>query len=219
MRYEVTRTNGNPALDLNWDGPLWKNIPAADIASAHPLSESTHPATQVKLQYSDAGIYVCFRVHDQYVRAHHTGYQKMVCEDSCVEFFVQPPDQYYYFAFEMNCTGALLADYVLEPYKRKQPISDHWLNQIQIQSTLKGPIEQEITEPVTWAVAYFVPWTLFAVYAGANLATAPRPGTTWHANFYKCADQTTHPHWISWKSIGELRAFHQPDLFGDLLFA
>lgn len=29
----------------------------------------------------------------------------------------------------------------------------------------------------------------------------PAPGTRWRANFYKCADKTSHPHWLTWAPV------------------
>ena len=42
-------------------------------------------------------------------------------------------------------------------------------------------------------------------------------GATWRANFYKCGDETSHPHWLSWSPVKELN-FHAPDDFGELKF-
>ena len=45
------------------------------------------------------------------------------------------------------------------------------------------------------------------------------PGVTWRANFYKCADHTSHPHWLSWSVIGSGKfEFHVPEYFGTLEF-
>ena len=38
-------------------------------------------------------------------------------------------------------------------------------------------------------------------------------------NFFKCADDSSHPHWASWAPIGEALNFHQPQYFAPLRFA
>jgi hypothetical protein len=39
------------------------------------------------------------------------------------------------------------------------------------------------------------------------------------ANFYKCADQTSHPHWLTWASVDYPQPkFHLPEFFGRLVF-
>ena len=38
----------------------------------------------------------------------------------------------------------------------------------------------------------------------------------WRGNFYKCADESSHPHWASWRPIGEKLDFHTPEFFGEI---
>ena len=47
---------------------------------------------------------------------------------------------------------------------------------------------------ISWSLEYHVPWSLFAKY---HKTPAPTKGTVYRANLYKCADQTSHPHWVS----------------------
>ena len=42
-------------------------------------------------------------------------------------------------------------------------------------------------------------------------------GRAWRANFYKCGDQTSHPHWAAWSPVDELN-FHLPRCFGTIAF-
>jgi len=44
-------------------------------------------------------------------------------------------------------------------------------------------------------------------------------GQTWRGNFYKCAEDNSHPHWASWAPIGERLNFHVPEHFAPLHFA
>ncbi|MEW6117215.1 MAG: carbohydrate-binding family 9-like protein, partial [Nitrospirota bacterium] len=39
----------------------------------------------------------------------------------------------------------------------------------------------------------------------------------WRANFYKCGDATSHPHWASWAPVEALN-FHLPHCFGTICF-
>ena len=49
--------------------------------------------------------------------------------------------------------------------------------------------------------------------------THPQPGGIWRANFYKCADKTSHPHWLTWSVVDKPRPdFHVPQFFGILEF-
>lgn len=47
----------------------------------------------------------------------------------------------------------------------------------------------------------------------------PRPGVTWRANFCKCADDSSRPHWLTWSPVTDSEpAFHRPKYFGILEF-
>jgi hypothetical protein len=47
----------------------------------------------------------------------------------------------------------------------------------------------------------------------------PGPGVTWRANFYKCADKTSHPHWLTWAPVNYPKPkFHLPEYFGRIEF-
>ncbi|MBI5094406.1 MAG: diguanylate cyclase, partial [Candidatus Hydrogenedentes bacterium] len=66
-----------------------------------------------------------------------------------------------------------------------------------------------------WADEYPIPRALFETYVGP---LGRIDGQTWRANFYKCGDETSHPHWASWAPIGEELNFHQPQYFAPIHF-
>lgn len=50
-------------------------------------------------------------------------------------------------------------------------------------------------------------------------ARKPAPGGVWRANLYKCADQTSHLHWLTWALIERDKPnIHLPPFFGTLAF-
>jgi hypothetical protein len=73
-------------------------------------------------------------------------------------------------------------------------------------------IEPEITTPVTWCAQFSIPMSLLENYTGS---LGNFNGVTWHANFYKCADKTSHPHWVTWNPISATN-YHLPECFGTL---
>ena len=76
-------------------------------------------------------------------------------------------------------------------------------------------VEPEIQEDTDWPLEFFIPFSLLAKYAGPLGEIA---GQEWRANFYKCGDRTSHPHWARWAPINGQLNFHQPQFFGQLLF-
>ena len=86
---------------------------------------------------------------------------------------------------------------------------------IVIKSSLEEDVEEEYEGPLTWHIEYKLPHSFLLNYLPYE---QPGPGVKWRANFYKCADETSHPHWASWSPIGEELNFHCPEHFGVLEF-
>ena len=118
-----------------------------------------------------------------------------------------------------NCTR-------VDGHKGNVPLSKEDGATIPMASSLKGTktaadkseqIEPEAVGDCTWCIEYHVPWSLFTKHFG--VAAPPDAGTVWRCNFYKCADQTSHPHWGAWAPVGTTRPdFHRPSDFQQLVF-
>ena len=214
--YRIPFTESLPKPSGAWDGPVWDKIPALPIACFRPEGSRHYPKTNAKLTYNSEKISCIFQVQDQYTTCIHTTNQSPVCQDSCVECFVQPKPDYGYFNFEFNCGGTLLASYVTDPtrigtgLKEYAYLSDREIEKIEIFASLPRKVHPEIQHPLTWYLEFSVPFSVFENYLGP-LATIR--GRQWKANFYKCGDRTSHPHWASWSPVDELN-FHLPDCFG-----
>ena len=221
--YMFERAAVTPALDGNWEGPAWKNVPALDITHFYRTELSDHrPRTQAKAIYDGSGIYIHFRVEDRFVRAVETKYHGKVWEDACVEFFVQPLPERGYFNFEINCGGTLLLSYQENPnwkgssLRKAGDVPRRLAKGVKIFHSMPETVEPEVADPVVWNVAYFIPFETLEAYLG-DLGNPA--GQTWRANFYKCAENNSHPHWASWSPIeGELN-FHKPEFFAPISFA
>lgn len=226
MQYTIQRAPlalGQPAATERPD--LWA---AADelLVDNFPWEDSGHhPVVRNRLLWDDNWLAVRVDVRDRYVRAVARHFNDSVCLDSCVEFFVAPsadPEQNAYFNFEVNCGGTILLHRCASTAERNagkgnQDVTDADGATIRIDTTLPNIVEPELDEPTDWAVEYHVPWSLFESYFGA---VTPQAGTTWRANFYKCADRTSHPHWGSWAPVDTPRPnFHRPESFQPIHFA
>ena len=177
------------------------------------------PRVQAKVAYDNVAISVMFRVEDQYIRAAATGYQDNVCEDSCVEFFFTPNDDVSrgYFNLEMNCCGVGLFHFKGMREETAVHIDERDFRQITVAHTMPSEILSEIQTPVTWGLEYKIPFIIMTRYCEV---TQPAPGNAWRANFYKCGDKTSHPHWLTWSTVDHpTPQFHLPEYFGVLEFA
>lgn len=199
----------------------WNQIASIPIAVAHSRSTDHHPQTQVQLCWLPHMLYVHFQVKDQYVVSRVRNRQGQVCTDSCVEAFLQPRPDAGYFNFEVNISGVIHVSYVTDPTRTPtgfagcQMLTDDQLDQIQIITDTQDPIDPEHTSPMDWQITLGIPMTLFEEYLGPmSLSTQ----SVWRGNFYKCADKSSHPHWLSWQPVGENLSFHTPQYFGRLCF-
>jgi hypothetical protein len=183
-------------------------------------SSSHHPPTRFALLHDTRNLYLRFDVDDRYVKAVHSGFHAPVYKDSCVEFFVRPRPDGGYFNFELNAGGSLLLSYIEnwkrtpEGFEKFRMVSPELCCQIEILNSLPHIVQPEITTPLHWNVSLKIPLSLLEAHTGRISTT---PGSRWRGNFYKCADETSHPHWMSWSPVKELN-FHAPDDFGELCF-
>jgi hypothetical protein len=203
-----------------WDSPAWDLAETLELSHFRPEGSDHTPRTSVRLLYNDQGIYCMFRVEDRYIRCRHTGYMDPVYKDSCVEFFVQPKPDKGYFNFEFNCGGVLLCSYIIDPartdgrFRDFAAIPEEQGKQVIIQHSMPRTVEPEIEGPAVWLLETFIPFSLLEKYAGP---TGRVKGQSWRANFYKCGDETSHPHWASWTRLPE-KNFHLPGSFGSIRF-
>lgn len=199
---------------LAHDAEVWAGVPQVVLAHFHARSSGHRPRVIAQLAHSGEDLHLRYAVEDRYVRSVRTRTNDSVCCDSCVEFFVEPIAGGGYFNFEMNAGGTLLGQYHVGPPGARQhrDLDPAELAEVLVQSTLPRVVEPEITEPITWFLTARIPMELMNRTLGRRV---PVPGT-WRANFYKCADETSHPHWGCWSPIGEELSFHRPEYFGEL---
>ena len=220
QKYTVLIAKQPPDINSLWDGAAWENIPELEVSHYRNEGSAHRPGTQCKLLYDQDRIYGIFRVEDKHVRCVHTGFQSEVYKDSCVEFFVQPRATGGYFNFEFNCGGALLASYITDPtriagkVREFIPLTPEDDLQIKRYSNLPPIVEPEITRQITWFLGFSSPFAVMEKHIGA-LVEADRK--EWRANFYKCGNETSQPHWASWSPLSELN-FHLPADFGKIQF-
>lgn len=200
---------------------IFKNIEPVLIDNYREEGSSHKPLCKAKLAYNCTGIIGLFEVDDKFVVSRNTQYNSMVCSDSCVEFFCKPNDSIGYFNFEFNCCGVLRTSYIVDPERSSNGFKEWFLlpedigKKVSVKSLFNNSIDCEIVEPTNWHVWFFIPFEIMEKFIGvAN----PEMSNTWRGNFYKCADESSHPHWGSWNPVSELN-FHAPQDFGILKFS
>jgi hypothetical protein len=210
-----------PDLSAEWSDNAWKTAQMAQLEYFRPEGSAHRPRTRFRLVHGSAGLRGIFEVQDQFVRSVRTNYMDEVWKDSCVEFFIQPRRDAGYFNLEMNAGGAHLCCYIEDParvpggFRKFTRLPAEIGRSIQVKSSLPKTIDPENTRPVRWQLNFFVPLSVFEGYVGVlgNVR-----GQEWRGNFYKCADDGSHPHWGSWAPVDEFN-FHLPRCFGRIRLA
>lgn len=220
MNYTIRTATTPSTFNHDWNAPVWANADTLEIKCFRPEGSLHRPQTFARLLSDEKGIHGIFLVRDRYVRCVRTQYMDDVWKDSCVEFFVQPKPDKGYFNFEFNCGGAFLCCYITDPtrcetlFKEFIRIPKEHAMEIKVQSSLPQTIASEITEPLDWTLRFYIPFTLLERTVGP-LQNAS--GQKWRGNFFKCAEECSHPHWASWSPVDEFN-FHLPRCFGTLHF-
>ncbi len=217
-RYVVRQVKTPVEVDANWNKPVWQDI--EPIALEYYMGDKPQhiPRVQAKLTYDEQNLYVIWKVDDQYVRAVAENHQGPVFRDSCVEFFFIPDNLggLEYFNLEMNCGGTMLFHHQEYQNPKKINITEEDISQMKVAHSLPRLIPEEIKEKTTWYLEYAIPFKILKNYY--QLET-PQSGAMWRANFYKCADRTSHPHWLTWALVDNPKPnFHLPQFFGSLVF-
>ncbi len=216
--YNVSHLKSTMVIDANWDKPEWKGVDSVSIDNYMGTKPKFIPKTYAKVQYSDSNIYVIFKVYDKYVSCIKTEHNSPVYEDACVEFFFSPnvAKPLEYFNIEVNSGGICLARYntVAKTDYTWFEIAD--IEQIEIAHSLPALITKEITDSVIWTLETRIPLAILSKYA---TITSPENGVVWKGNFFKTADKTSNPHYITWAKIAKSYPdFHVPEYFGNLVF-
>lgn len=129
--------------------------------------------------------------------------------DSCVEFFMKQEKEAVYRNFEFNCIGTCDAA-CRKSRNEKIPLTKEEYASIRRHSSLRRSVFSEKPGIYSWELIVSIPFQVM----GLNPGNLPDKIL---GNFYKCADDTEFPHFVSWSPI-DLPApnFHCPQFFGEI---
>jgi len=194
------------ALDQQAEKVPINNIPWPD---AFPYTPDVH----FRMAYNQSEIFLKYQVHESYLRAKVKSDNGPVYQDSCVEFFIKSPTENHYYNFEFNCIGTCLMQVGFSRDNREFA-PGRLMGKIQRISSLGQHVIEEKSGDFTWDLVVIIPLETLFLDNLSNLQ-----GIEMHANFYKCGDLLTCPHYLSWNPIRTSDPdFHRPEDFGILVF-
>jgi hypothetical protein len=141
--------------------------------------------------------------------ADHDG--TFVHEDSCVEFFMRKADEMNYINFEFNCIGTC---YACRHQSREvsTPLTADEFRSIRRYTTVQREAFAEKRGLYAWELIVAIPFRVM----GLNPENLPEKI---RGNFYKCADKTENPHYVTWSPIDLPHPnYHCPEFFGEIYF-
>lgn len=171
------------------------------------------PEVDLSIAYSDNEIFLKYYINERYFKAQMTESNQMVCEDSCVEFFVSPEDDGIYYNLEFNGIGTCLLGSATERENCVRANPEIISKIRRVSSAGEKPFREKVGENI-WTITIAVPFEVFFHHKIRDLK-----GKTFKANFYKCGDMLSVPHYVTWNPVGtEKPDYHQPEYFGLLKF-
>jgi hypothetical protein len=186
---------GHEISTVNWDGYVNK------------------PAVRFNIGYGESEIYLKYYVTENFVLAEKDSSNESVCEDSCVEFFVSPDSDGVYYNFEFNPIGTCLLGKGTGRADSKK-VDPSYISKIRRMGTMGTKPFGEKTGQQSWELTIAIPLEAFA---GKEIGSLE--GKTFKANFYKCGDKLSQPHYLTWNPVGtENPDYHRPEYFGELVF-
>lgn len=187
--------------------------PAALTASPWPETHPYAPTVTVDAAWVPEELILRFDVREKSVRALETD-PWGVFNDSCVEFFFSLQGEEDYFNLEANPVGRFL--FARGPDRhRRTDLTDAATGRIVVEGSQVGaePFAERWDLPA-WDITLHLP---AAAVPGLSAWGPGLEGMT--ANFYKCGDGLSEPHYLAWRAPETPEPdYHRPEYFAPVIF-
>ncbi len=171
------------------------------------------PKVEFRVFHTGECLLLRFDVEEHYTQALAEDNGKIWC-DSCVEFFIALDDKGFY-NLEANCIGRILLGYRKSRNEGIEHASQESLNTILRTPTIAQEPFSEIKGDNRWSLTLALPAEALFKH---NLTTWS--GVQAKCNLYKCGDELSEPHFLSWQPIDAPKPdFHRPDSFAEVRFS
>lgn len=189
-------------------------VPDHTIACVNwPDLYPSQPEASFKIAHNGTHLFLQYFVCEDEIVAQTVQDNGSVWKDSCVEFFIAFGDSPYYYNAEFSCIGKALLGYRKER-KDAQYGDSHTMSMIKRYPSLGTDLIDKTQGDYSWDLLLVIPVQAFWMSGLSSFN-----GVKARANFYKCGDGLTLPHYLSWAGIESERPnFHTIDFFSDLSF-
>ncbi|MFI3315081.1 MAG: carbohydrate-binding family 9-like protein [Rikenellaceae bacterium] len=191
---------------------VFSQMPSLKIDNVNwPEDYPAKPEVEFSLFHDGDNLYLRYNVKEKYTLAKVSKDHGEVWTDSCVEFFIKFDESGYY-NFEFTSIGKGLVSF-RQSRDNAQPASESIMALIERTPTIGSEPFEEIQD-TEWSLTLKIPKEAFFAHKLETLS-----GVNAKANFYKCGDNLTEPHFLSWNKIDmPTPNFHVPQFFGQIDF-
>lgn len=170
------------------------------------------PDIHFRIAHTGKDICLKYYVREKYIRAMETRTNGDVYKDSTVEFFISLDGKEYY-NFEFSCIGTIHLSHGPGRGNRTR-IDPKIAEKINIESSLGNQPFEERSGDFNWEMMIRIPVECFVFDSVKKL-----DGMKATANLYKCGDETSEPHFVTWNPIHtEKPDYHRIEFFGKIEF-
>lgn len=171
------------------------------------------PQVEFRMFHTGEWLLLRFDVAEQYTMARVTQDNGRSWTDSCVEFFISPDGKEYY-NFETTCAGRLLLAWHRSRHEAEQAPQEVLQAVKRFTSLPFGQTFEERVGDNRWSLTLAIPPRALFRHALNDWS-----GLQASANLYKCGDELSQPHFLSWSPIRtEKPDFHRPEFFAPIRF-
>lgn len=203
-------TLGDGGLDPSW----FDDVDACAIACCNWPGEYPYaPEVSFRMFHNGEYLFIRFDVTEDCTAARVADDNGRVWTDSCVEFFIRPKDSAGYYNFELTCIGRLLLG-----YRKSRNDAVHAprsvMQSVRRLASLGTETFDEVTGRRSWWVVEAIPATALFGHDFKSW-----DGIEATMNLYKCGDNLSKPHFLSWQPIeAPAPNFHLPEFFAPVTF-
>lgn len=208
MEYRIAKTDViNPGID----SAEWNRAESGQINKESWTHEFTKaPETTFKMLRGPEGLSILMHTNETHLRQEVCVDNGPICTDSCMEFFYKPsPWDLRYLNFEINPKGFLYLGIRKDRHNKEDFDVDKELFDI-----------VSIAHEGDWTLKFYIPDSFInKMYPNLQELSRGNSSNIARGNFYKCGDETDHPHYAAWSEILTKKPdFHVPDFFGRFVF-
>lgn len=171
------------------------------------------PEIKFKIAHCGDQILLKYYVREKSIQAKVSSINGDVYKDSCVEFFISLTSDESYYNFEFNCIGVPHVAFGNGRHNRRL-LPVEILQAIKTRSSLGNKTFEEKQGDFSWELFVQIPINCFI-----NNKMDKLSGLSVKGNFYKCGDELSEPHFVTWNPVKTANPdYHRPEFFGNILF-